>query len=87
MFPTSAIRVIRIHFTGLRLWYHISAPPPLTRRVVAGEALRRFRAAQEHPVLTGDQGKVSVNTPLAADSEVTELPVSTTVNSSRRPAL
>ena len=53
-----AIRAIRIHFTGFRLWHNISAPLPVPHllRVVAGEALRRFRAAQEHPGLAGDQG-------------------------------
>jgi hypothetical protein len=53
-----AIRAIRIPFTGFRLWYNISAPlsVPHLLRVVAGEALRRFRAAQEHPGLAGDQG-------------------------------
>ena len=54
-----AIRAIRIHFTGFRLWYNISAPLPVPHllRVVAGEALRRFRAAQEHPGPAGDQGQ------------------------------
>jgi hypothetical protein len=54
-----AIRAIRIHFTGFRLWYNISAPLPVPHllRVVAGEASRRFRAARVHPGPAGDQGQ------------------------------
>ena len=65
-----AIRAIRIHFTGFRLWYNISAPLPVPHllRVVAGEALRRFRAAQEHPGPAGDQGQARAVTRLRAAS-------------------
>ena len=54
-----AIRAIRIHFTGFRLGYNISAPLPVRHllRVVAGEASRRFRAARVHPGPAGDQGQ------------------------------
>ena len=50
---------IRIHVTGFRFCYNISAPLSVHHllRVLAGEALRRFRAAQGHPELAGDQGQ------------------------------
>ena len=65
------IRAIRIHFTGFRLWYNISAPLPVPHllRVVAGEALRRFRAAQEHPGPAGDQGQARSALPVAHPDE------------------
>ncbi len=50
-------------------------PVPHFLNVVPGEALRRFRAAQEHPGLVGDQGQVRVVTRLSSVTGIADLPL------------